>query len=696
MVLLNTVSRLKNYKRGGQRSRDELSGPHSSSVSERLQRGLRYFSRGLLDEARGELEDVLRADPGSAPGHFWLGCVYAFQGLRVRASEEWAMCVEIDADFGKAHYMLSWAYYDEGDRERGYEHLSRAVESGVTYESVEGLIGGLTGKGEPGPVGIGLHDEMAEVEPIEEDADEIYRRGVEALRDEGLNRIIELRAFAPQLEIIKKKEFFSHFRDILTNFPNKREFYLSLLFVILGFVLRLFNLMFITPVDFRWESYHYWQIAYYTLHVGTKHLRMWDLGGMEYFWGPLPIWIQSILLWIFRAKSMIFFRFFNIIIGCATIFLAYRIGLRYGDSTSAKLAAMIAAVNPILIFNNIIGMEETLGVFFILFSLLVVNDKLVYCGVFLGLASLCRIEFWPLSFGMIGTIYLFERGRLGSRWFSVLVGWMIVVVPYMFHLQLVTGNAIYPFYWNFLGNIVGAWNPWYVSPSIRVVFGVILAASIISYFALLKYRKRIGEWYLLLLTAFGFTGYHGLVYTVSGTAPLFERFFVLDAALVSCLVGLFYIKLPKRRLVNILIPIILLASFSISVPYYVDEQDAIRDRNEFTDILIEEYSGETILSDVPIMTYRLIHKGGISHTNILGSIYVNYQSLDTVLEWLQKENATYLITDTAESKSYRMLTFFNEHDLKDEIFILSYSWKGINLYYIDQTAIDSYLLKVSH
>jgi tetratricopeptide (TPR) repeat protein len=667
-----------------------------SCFSDRVRRGLRYLNESRLEEARWEFEGILREYPGFAPGRFWLGCVFAFQGLRAKAVEEWAMCIEIDAGFGRAHYMLSWAYYDEGDRERGYEHLSRAVESGVTYESVEGLIDRLTGKAEPAPLGIGLRDEMTEMEPIENDADEIYRRDVEALKNGGINRAIEPRSCASQFEIIKNKESFSHFKDILTSFPNKREVYLSLLFVILGFVLRFFSLIFITPVDFRWESYHYWQIAYYTLHVGTKHLRMWDLGGMEYFWGPLPIWIQSVLLWIFRAKSMIFFRFFNIIIGCATIFLAYRIGLRYGDSTSAKLAAMIAAVNPILIFNNIIGMEETLGVFFILFSLLVVNDKLVYGGVFLGLASLCRIEFWPLSFGMIGTIYLFERGRLGSRWFSVLVGWMIVVVPYMFHLQLVTGNAIYPFYWNFLGNIVGAWNPWYVSPAIRAVFGVILAASIIGYLALLKYRKRVGEWYILLITAFGFAGYHGIVYTVSGTAPLFERFFVLDAALVSCLVGLFYIRLPKRKLTNILIPIILLASFSTSVPYYVGEQDAIRDRNEFTDVLIEEYSGGTILSDVPIMTYRLIHKGGISHTNILGSIYANYQSLDTVLEWLQKENATYLITDTAESKSYRMLTFFNEPDLKDEIFILSYSWKGINLYYIDQTAIDSYLLKASH
>ena len=113
--------------------------------------------------------------------------------------------------------------------------------------------------------------------------------------------------------------------------------------------------------------------------------------------------------------------------------------------------------------------------------------------------------------------------------------------------------------------------------------------------------------------------------------------------------------------------------------------------NEFTDIVIVEYSGGTILSDVPMMTYRLINLGGISHTNILGSLYANYESLDTALVWLQKENATYLIT--ADPKAYRMLTFFDEHGLKEKIFSINSCWKGIDLYNIDQTAIETYLIK---
>ena len=92
---------------------------------------------------------------------------------------------------------------------------------------------------------------------------------------------------------------------------------------------------------------------------------------------------------------------------------------------------------------------------------------------------------------------------------------------------------------------------------------------------------------------------------------------------------------------------------------------------------------------MPMMTYRLVQKGKISHTSILGSLYANYQSLDSALLWMKNENAAYLIS--AEPKAYRMLAFFGSHGLKDEIFILISNLNGVELYRIDQTVINSYL-----
>ncbi len=619
---------------------------------------MRYIREARVDEAEVVFTTILAEDPDFAPSHFGLGCVYAFKSLWDGAEEEWKRAVELDPRCGRAHYALAWFDYNRGNRERGYEHVRIAVESGLDLDRVRGIF-----------------DELA------------YWKGVIPLKETEKSPCIY------DFEKYEVKKRPTLFELLFGSYHSLKQTKVALGIFLLSLAIRLFSFFFVTPIDFRWESYHYWQIAYYTLHVGTEHFRMWDLGGMEYFWGPFPIWVQSILLWIFRTTSMIPFRIFNTLIGCATVFLTYRIGLRYGDATSAKVSAIIAAVNPILIFNSIVGMGETLGVFFVLLSLLVISDRWVYGGLFLGIASLCRIEFWPLSLGIVFSIYLFERGKLGSHWFYVLIGWMIPLVPYMIHLQLATGNAIYPFYWNFLGNIVGVWNPWYVAPLIRGIFIVILLASIVGYFVSLKYKKRVGEYYIILITAIGFAGYHGIVYAISGTAPLFERFFVLDSALISCLAGIFFIKISSKRVVGIVIAVVLLASYTILVPYYVEEQIAIRVRNEFTDILIGEYSGGNILSDMPMMTYRLIHKGGISHTNILGSIYSIYNSLNKTLNWLHQENATYILTDTAESKSYRILAFFDEHDLKEEIFILQSRWNEFDLYRIDQITIESYLVK---
>jgi hypothetical protein len=131
-----------------------------------------------------------------------------------------------------------------------------------------------------------------------------------------------------------------------------------------------------------------------------------------------------------------------------------------------------------------------------------------------------------------------------------------------------------------------------------------------------------------------------------------------------------------------------LASLLISVPYYIEEQKSIRVRNAVIDVFLEKYSGGTILSDMPMMTYRLISKGGISHTNILGSIYADYQNLTMALQWLRLENATYLIY--TDQKAYKMLSFFREHDL-DDLFILILTMNGVEGYYIDQSVISSYL-----
>ena len=54
-------------------------------------------------------------------------------------------------------------------------------------------------------------------------------------------------------------------------------------------------LFFLIPVDWNSDSYHHWLISYYTLHMGLRNGRMWDLLGSDYYWGMIPHLVQSFL-----------------------------------------------------------------------------------------------------------------------------------------------------------------------------------------------------------------------------------------------------------------------------------------------------------------------------------------------------------------------------------------------------------------
>jgi len=113
------------------------SNSDSLSIVERYSRGLEFLRQNDVDRAKREFESILEIDSAYDLAHFGIGCVHALQGFVDRALEEWSRAVEIDPGCGEAHYVLAWAYYDGGDQERGYEHVGKALESGVNLVVVK-------------------------------------------------------------------------------------------------------------------------------------------------------------------------------------------------------------------------------------------------------------------------------------------------------------------------------------------------------------------------------------------------------------------------------------------------------------------------------------------------------------------------------------------------------------------------------
>ena len=188
-----------------------MDSPDSVDVQKSFERGMECLRESVFNLAREEFERVLSKDPEFAPGWFWLGSIDAIQGTRDRAIERWKRCVEIAPGFGEAHYALSWAYYDAGDHEKGYEHLNRGLDSGVSHGSVKGLIENFLRKGEPKAferqVDLsdfgqgGRQEKIKDVGPKKEMSSELlYQRGIVALRERRLDNAVDFLEQAVSLD----------------------------------------------------------------------------------------------------------------------------------------------------------------------------------------------------------------------------------------------------------------------------------------------------------------------------------------------------------------------------------------------------------------------------------------------------------------------------------------------------------------
>ncbi len=461
-----------------------------------------------------------------------------------------------------------------------------------------------------------------------------------------------------------------------------------IILISVAFIIRFVALFFITPIDFRWESYHYWQIAFYTLRVGINYGRMWDLGGMEYFWGPFPILTQSFLLYLLGTTSMLPFRILSGIIGSATVYLVYIVAKRQINYTAGFLAAVATMLFPLLIFNSVIGMEETMGAFFIILALNFFKRRAFLFGFFLGLASLCRIEFWPLSVGLCASYWIFGKDSTGM--FESIFGWLTPMVPYFIHVRGTTGDPFYAFYWNFIGNIAGVWTPWYVDPTVRALFGVILVGSIAGLLLMLRRRGKV-QGYMLYALFLGFLAYHGLTYVIGGLAPLFDRFFILDAIIGFILVGRYVARIPYRKAVGAGVCILVASSMIYVAPYYVSLQSDILGLYQIADAIGPVYDGGTILCDMPMITYRLVDHWHISYEKILGTLYMPLEDLDVALSWLKSNNASWIVV--AEPKAQKVIAFFHTMlgDRFDMLFTPYFSFSGAELYRIDGAYIEEIL-----
>jgi hypothetical protein len=459
---------------------------------------------------------------------------------------------------------------------------------------------------------------------------------------------------------------------------------------------RLVFLYFVTNTDVlipTWsnDTWHRWQIAYLSKEIGLEQhpARLWDLKGLEYFWGIVHPAIAGVLFEITGSVDVMILRWITMVAGALNIVFLYLIGQRFWGESIGLAAAAVATLNPIVIFNDPSGMVEPLSFLFLLAGIYLFPRRSLLAGLLWGLAALTRAEAWLMSAGLLFAVAL-AREKSSSK-IALAVGWAVPVALYMKHLLDVTGNAIYPIYWNFLANALGEWvyretltdYQLAARPVLVAVFVISLCAS-----AWVLFRRPRGYLFHLLglgTTAF-ITGFIGLTAYLTGYEPWFwlTRFFVFSYLYLGFL-GVLAVRswIPGKAASNAKGPIaaagtvLLVLGVQVLWPAvlydvthgYTNQPNAatLERQGRFID---EEHNGGRVLipEDNPQLTYAAVRFGGLAANEILGQMYspfYYYEGGDPLehwdevgprmWEWFATENITVLVTNSGDARFQRMI-----------------------------------------
>jgi hypothetical protein len=496
---------------------------------------------------------------------------------------------------------------------------------------------------------------------------------------------------------------------------------LALGIFLLALLPRLYFLFFVSePGDpgVAWyaDTFHHWQIGYLTKTVGLSEgfLRLWDLKGLEFFWGLLHPLVLIVLFAITGSTDILIPRLLSTFTGVFSVVLLFLIAKRYFNLHVAFAAALLASLTPVAIYSDTSGMQEPLGIFLLLLGIWAWPKRVVLTGLAFALASMVRAEYWVFSVGLIGAIFLF--GKSLERKIIALFAFGIPIVLYMKYLLDWTGNPIYPIYWNFLGNAAGEWQGSFLHPGAgmaKIILTITLIIAVIGV-AWVLWKKPRG--YLLLLLGFG--NWIFLSVVIGWTAYLksyvprfwIDRIFLLGymfAGLLAALL-LFYWREGLFRRFNIrlilgwvVVVAIIVASQLLWKPiwhYYThlplssQPTSLVWEREiQLAENIKKNYREGTVVipEDRPILTYLLVNKQGFTGKQLVSKMYdpfFYYEEGDPfddwgdfreeIFDWLEKHNIKLIVVYYSDD------TYNEMFEREPEVFNKVKEW-WINIYSVE-------------
>ncbi|HKW06061.1 MAG TPA: hypothetical protein VJS19_00680 [Candidatus Dormibacteraeota bacterium] len=324
---------------------------------------------------------------------------------------------------------------------------------------------------------------------------------------------------------------------------------------------RLYVLFFVTdpenPGDgWHGDVYHHWQIAYLTKQIGLWDPggpRLWDLKGLEYFWGLIHPLLLVGLFFVTGSVDVVIVRLVSVFFGSLVVVLLFSLCRRYWGLPVAIAAGLIAALLPTSVFIDSTGFLEPMGIALVLLGIWLWPRRGFLTGVAWALAAMARAEAWIFSFGMLVALYL-KRAHQQRRLLAT-IAWAGLIVAYMKLLLDRTGNPIYPVYWNLLANIFGKWEfAASLTPAQAAARPVLVALMLAGLTGLALTLWRRPASYMLLTFGFGYLTYTGLSLGLTAYLkswqPWFwqERFFLFPYEFAGVLLAILLLRERPRRL----------------------------------------------------------------------------------------------------------------------------------------------------
>lgn len=434
------------------------------------------------------------------------------------------------------------------------------------------------------------------------------------------------------------------------------------------------------------DTYHHWQIAYLTKEIGLKEgfLRLWDLKGMEYYWGILHPLLLTLIFTITGSADIVWTRLLSAVCGAAALTVLFFLMRRSWNRSAAWAGFLLGVVNPVLIFNDASGMVEPLGLTLLLAAIWFWPKKAVWTGLALVLAMTARAEAWLLALGIL--VAILWRGKGGEKKVVLVCTWGIGALLYMKILLDRTGNAIYPVWWNYFALAKGEWQSPFLKGYQLAVRPYLAAMAVTAgLLSLWFFFKKPKGWLWCLLGA-GYTAFIsaflGLTAYLSSWEPWFWyiRFFVFPYMFAGALLaGIWFYWLPKRMpwikklglgwLVVLVTAVVIQPAWRPIWQEYQKTAATWERKKVWAEAVNNVYDGGGLLFPEHEMDwlYALVRLGKVKGRVVVGEMFDPFyyaaedplanwgEFREEILGWLEKEEIRWLVVNSGVEKYREMI-----------------------------------------